>query len=154
MIIRIISWPIWMVLLLSFLSYIPILKNISENPARLSDINILDNLEPNFQTTLVSTLIIVALIEFAGTILLRHYLLNRPFRNKTLDIDTAKGKVRFLIIHFVNWLIACSIAGGGLVFAMVTKRVDWSYGFFVLFLGLMLFHSPRIAPYKAGLARE
>jgi hypothetical protein len=118
------TWPTWMILLLSFLGFIPILKDMSENPSRLSDIRLLDSSEPKLQIIFVVLLIIVALAEAVGSILLKHYLLNEPFKRGTFDIDKAKGRTRFLIVHVINWIIACLIAGGGLVFAVVTKRID------------------------------
>jgi len=148
MLIRLIAWPIWMVLFLSFLAYIPVLRNMSEKSESLSKINMLENLETTYQSILITALILVAIIEAIATVLLRKYLLQRAMANKKFDIETAKGKLRFLIVHVINWIIACFIAGGGLVFALITNRIEWSYGFFALFTATMLFHIPRLAPYQ------
>jgi len=151
MLVRLIAWPIWMILLLSYLAYIPILRTISEKSGHISDIHILENLEPTYQTFLIATLILVAIIEAIITVLLRKYLLQKAMANKIFDIKTTKGKFRFLVVHIINWIIACFIAGGGLVFALTTNRIEWSYGFFALFAATMLFHIPRLTPYQQGL---
>lgn len=148
MIVRLIAWPIWMILLLSFLAYIPVLNNISEKSGHISDIQMFGNLEPTYRSILITALILVALIEAIATVLLRKYLLQRAMANRNFDIETAKGKFRFLLVHVINWIIACFIAGGGLVLALITNRIEWSYGFFALFAATMLFHIPKLTPYR------
>jgi hypothetical protein len=142
MLMRVIAWLIWGILLITFLAYIPIMQHLSEQPFDST------RLQSWQQMTLVIVLVLVVLIEAIITIWLRRRFLIRPLQNRTLSLSTLKGQLRFILIHIANWLITSLIATTGLVFAIITMVSSTSYVFFLVYGGLMLFHSPRLAPYQ------
>jgi hypothetical protein len=146
---RVIAWPVWAILLCSFMLYSPILNSILGASSSFPAINMLDNVEFGYKVALIILLVAVAAFEIGVTFLLRHYLLNKPFRNDKFRIETATGLIRFMTVHVTNWLILCGLATEGVIFAFLTKQPYWSYPFFVAYLLFMILHSPRLAPYKS-----
>lgn len=147
MLIRIVAWPIWIVLLVTYLGYIvPISLQLSEHPfgERI--------LRGSNQITIEMVLGVAALIETAITLYLRRYLLLKV-RKGDINLDSLKGKIRFLLIHLGNWLIAGMIVNTGIIFAIEAKHTWLTYGFFVLYICLMLLHSPRLAPYQQQIKK-
>jgi len=97
MLIRIVAWPIWIVLLVTYIGYIvPVSSQLSEHPygERI--------LRGSDQIAIEMVLGVAALIETAITLYLRRYLLLKV-RKGDINLDSLKGKIRFLVIHLVNW---------------------------------------------------
>lgn len=145
---RLIAWPAWAILFCSFLIYIPILDDISHDQFYQARLPGLEFLEPTYTTALITLLIAVALLEVAATFLLRHFFLKKPYENGSFRIETVKGSAKFLILNLIIWLLACFIAAGGLVFALVTKHIAWGYPFFAVFVILMLLNLPTVGRFN------
>jgi hypothetical protein len=141
---RVIAWLIWTLLLVTFLAYIPIVRYLSEHPFDST------RLERWQQNTLEIVLAIAVVIEAMITIWLRRRFLIKALNNGTISLNKLKGKSRFVLIHLANWLITSLIATTGLLFAIITKDTQSSYAFFLVYGGLMLFHSPRLAPFRGS----
>jgi len=138
MITKIIAWLVWVILLVTFLIYIPILRDFLKQPEAIPAIPSIDK---DHQILPQILLMLTALLVAAASICLRHFLLIKPF--KAGISDSAKGKLRFLIVHLINWLITSYIICAGIVIAIQAKQVEWIYGFSALYLGMMLLHSPK-----------
>jgi hypothetical protein len=148
MLIRIVAWPIWIVLLITYLGYIgPASHQLSDHPFGEPI------LRGSNQIAIEIVLGVAALIETAITLFLRRYLL-RKVKKGDISIDSLKGKIRYLLIHLGNWLIAGVIVNTGIIFAIEAKHTWLTYGFFVLYICLMLFHSPRLAPFQQQIKKE
>ncbi len=143
MLLRVTSWLAWGIVFLSFLAYMPMLKAVTEQSF---DGPVLD---PEYIVALEITFIIVALAEAGITILLRYYVLVKPLKRNSFSMESLKGKSRFFVIHIVDWLMASLIPSSAVVLTITTKRSDLAYGLFVVYFGLMLFLSPRLAPFEA-----
>ena len=147
MLLRIVAWTIWLVLLVTYLGYIiPVSGQLSEHPFGEGI------LRGSNQITIEIVLGIAALIEALITLYLRRYLLIKVKKGE-VNIDSLKGKFRFMLIHLGNWLIAGMIVNTGLVFAIEAKHTWLAYVFFILYICLMLFHSPRLAPYQQQIKK-
>lgn len=151
-ILRLIAWTLWAILLYSFSLYIPLLVNISNNQSLMAQLPGLETFKQGPKIALIIILITVAILEAVTTFILRHYFLNKPYENGRFKIETTKGAVRFFIVHLINWIIACFVASGGLVFALVTKQINCGYPYIAIFVILMLLNLPRIGRFKAGLS--
>jgi uncharacterized membrane protein YbhN (UPF0104 family) len=92
------------------------------------------------------SLTLVALIEAAATVLFRYFTLIRPAKKRTYS--PYSGPARFILVGFVNWICSNSIIIFGLVLYYMSGET-WPLLFFGLIGSvLLLFHSPRIGPFK------
>jgi hypothetical protein len=140
--IRLVAWPLWIILLVTYLAdAVPVSGHLSDLPFGRRV------LQSNDQATFEIVLGIAALIVAILTILLRHYLLIK-IKKGTISIGSFKGKIRFVLIHLANWLISGIIVNIGILFAYEAKHTVWTYVFFILYISLMLFHSPRLGPFQ------
>jgi hypothetical protein len=152
-ILRSLMWLVWATLLYSFSLYLPILNDYSQSSS-FSSLSGLKFLEPEFRVALMTILIAVAALEVAGTFLLRHFFLNKPYAKGRFAIRTLSGSARFLLVNLLVWSVASSIAAGGLTFALLTKQTQWFYPFFAAFLIVMLFNMPKFRPFEGCMAER
>jgi hypothetical protein len=141
-----ISWLLWIVLLVTFLIYVPVMQDLVARPGVLPINSAVINL-PLFLKILY-TLVVILLA--AATISLRHFALIKPAKRVNLPKWSAKWKVRFLLVHLLNWIFLTPIIIYGMVIVIVTKQIEWIYLFSCVYVALMLLHSPRsVFPQKA-----
>lgn len=98
---------------------------------------------------LVISIITASLIEIIIYIIIRQFVLIRPFRRRKLTLLNKSGNILFVLVGLVNWFISCSIYMYGALLFMQTKQVEFLFIYSVIGIALMLFHMPRTGPLKA-----
>ena len=140
MILRIITWPIWCLFLISVIFYIPGTKTAFEqSPANIDS--------SDWFFMLVIAISIMAIIESLLTITIRHFALIRPAVRSGLNIHSLGGGIRFLIVNVLNWFIAETVAVYGMVLYIMSERIEFLYIFGFAGVCLLIFHAPRLSPY-------
>jgi hypothetical protein len=131
-----IAWFIWSIFLFNALIYFYQPFIASEENIQKSD----------HASILFISLTMVALLEAAATIVFRYFALIRPSKKGTYSPPS--GPIRFLLVGFVNWVCSNSIIIYGLVLYYMTGSPRFLLVFGPIGLVLLIFHSPRLGPFK------
>jgi hypothetical protein len=100
----------------------------------------------------IYVLIFIAFLEAGISFLIRYYAITKPYRK---GIYNPQDKFfRYYVVGMINWSISDSI----IIYGNVTHYafgIIWPYYLFII-LGflLLLFHSPRLSPFKKEIAPE
>lgn len=140
---RILSWGIWAFF---FIAVLPV------NPVAyiaMKDEVVMLSYAGNDHDILVISIIAASLIEIIISVIIRQFVLIRPFKRGTLTLLNKSGNILFVLIGSVNWFISCSVYVYGALLFMQTKRVEFLFIYSVMGIALMLFHMPGTGPLKA-----
>lgn len=94
---------------------------------------------------LIPALIIAALIEAIGTILIRYFALIRPSKKGTYN--PYFGPLRFFLVGIINWILSGGIVVYGTVIFFLSGETWPVLLFGVTGILLLIFHSPRLGPF-------
>ncbi len=130
-----IAWVVWTLFFINSFKYI-----ISPFVEPMANIKTYDWIQP-----LIISLIIATLIEAAVTILIRYFLLIRPYKNGTYD--PKKKFTRFFIVGIIIWLCSNGICiYGPIIYFM--SGLYWPHIIFgIIGTTLLIYHSPRMKPF-------
>lgn len=91
-------------------------------------------------------IIVFSLLETGITFLLRHFAIMKPFKNGRYNPNTQVA--RFFIIGILNWIISNSIVFYGTMTYCIYGTIWQHYFFGILGFALLVFHAPRLGPFK------
>lgn len=142
MILKILMWSIWCLFFVSIVFYIPGTKAAF----KLSPTDI----DSDWFIIVAITISVLTLFEALLTIIVRHFILVRPSMRGTFNIQTFQGRMRFLLVSILNWIIVDSVAFYGVVLYVMSDRIEFMYSFGLVGLSLLIIHSPRFSPYQSN----
>jgi hypothetical protein len=133
---QIVAWFLWIIFAINLVSYIFAPFVSPSTSAEFYDwINIV-----------IYSLLIAAIIEAGITFLIRHFAIIKPYKNGTYNPH--QKFFRYLIVGILNWFIAASITLYGTILYYMSEILWPHYIFSTIGLFLILYHCPRLGPFK------